>query len=372
MHRHRVILLVALLVIISTALQILPSAAQSSRVLVEVTVTSLNVRSGPGTEYDVIGSIAREGRIQLSGVSADRSWYNFMYWERSGWISASNQFTTFVEGSASQLPVVAAPPVPTIAPNTVGTQANPVPIGTTAYISDEFGYQYSVRITDVLRGNAAWERIYAANGFNDPAPDGKEYILFFVTATFEKGEYPAKFTVMDTGFTTMSQGRIQDPLVYAIPPDPRLIIFELDEGVSESGWLAKLITAGDTRPLIVYSDSSNLSAWGAFGSADVIYFAGFGNERASRVNINATIDFAVQVGGNYVVSSDRYSTSTISGEDSSTGGSSSSSNSSSSSSRGSSTCPDNCSQARAWGLTASEAAACGLDRDHDGVACYGD
>jgi len=37
------------------------------------------------------------------------------------------------------------------------------------------------------------------------------------------------------------------------------------------------------------------------------------------------------------------------------------------------TCPSNCDGAVAMGLTAEQAAMCpGLDRDHDGVACYGD
>ncbi|MDZ4763958.1 MAG: excalibur calcium-binding domain-containing protein [Chloroflexota bacterium] len=35
-------------------------------------------------------------------------------------------------------------------------------------------------------------------------------------------------------------------------------------------------------------------------------------------------------------------------------------------------CPRNCTEAVAWGLSAYQAAACGLDRDGDGVACYGD
>lgn len=35
-------------------------------------------------------------------------------------------------------------------------------------------------------------------------------------------------------------------------------------------------------------------------------------------------------------------------------------------------CPSNCDGAVAQGLTAQQAAACGLDRDGDGVACYGD
>lgn len=36
------------------------------------------------------------------------------------------------------------------------------------------------------------------------------------------------------------------------------------------------------------------------------------------------------------------------------------------------TCPSNCTDAIAMGLTAEQAAACGLDRDGDGVACYGE
>jgi hypothetical protein len=36
------------------------------------------------------------------------------------------------------------------------------------------------------------------------------------------------------------------------------------------------------------------------------------------------------------------------------------------------TCPRNCDEARAMGVSASFAASCGLDRDRDGVACYGD
>lgn len=52
---------------------------------------------------------------------------------------------------------------------------------------------------------------------------------------------------------------------------------------------------------------------------------------------------------------------------------SSASNTDTSSGSGTSfTCPSNCTQARAMGLSASQAAACGLDRDGDGVACYGD
>lgn len=35
-------------------------------------------------------------------------------------------------------------------------------------------------------------------------------------------------------------------------------------------------------------------------------------------------------------------------------------------------CPDNCTEAKEMGVSAEFAAQCGLDRDGDGVACYGD
>jgi hypothetical protein len=35
-------------------------------------------------------------------------------------------------------------------------------------------------------------------------------------------------------------------------------------------------------------------------------------------------------------------------------------------------CPSNCTEAKEWGMSAQDAAACGLDRDGDGAACYGD
>jgi len=54
------------------------------------------------------------------------------------------------------------------------------------------------------------------------------------------------------------------------------------------------------------------------------------------------------------------------------GGSSLSSSSSGSGSSSGFTCPSNCDGAKAMGLTAQQAASCPeLDRDHDGVACYG-
>lgn len=68
-----------------------------------------NLRAGPGTDYAVIGGVVAGQALEISGVSGNGQWYQLA----SGmWISAQ-----LVNGAppASTLPVVAAPPLPTVA-----------------------------------------------------------------------------------------------------------------------------------------------------------------------------------------------------------------------------------------------------------------
>lgn len=60
------------------------------------------------------------------------------------------------------------------------------------------------------------------------------------------------------------------------------------------------------------------------------------------------------------------------GDETNSGGSNVSRGSNNSSSGSTNNIPANCDEARAMGLSAQEAARAGLDRDRDGVACYGD
>jgi uncharacterized protein YraI len=84
---------------------------------VEVIANSLNVRSGPGTNYTVIGRLPRGNKVVVTGISADQAWYFFRYWDADGWISADGSLARVESGDTGQLAVVAAPEiVPTSIP----------------------------------------------------------------------------------------------------------------------------------------------------------------------------------------------------------------------------------------------------------------
>jgi hypothetical protein len=77
-----------------------------------------NCRTGPGTIYDRIASFAQGTYLTPTGCNTDSTWWYVNSDSTTCWISASTGHTT---GSASGLPVVAAPPTPTLTATTTGT-----------------------------------------------------------------------------------------------------------------------------------------------------------------------------------------------------------------------------------------------------------
>lgn len=53
-----------------------------------VNATALNVRSGPGVNYSVIGTVVGGERLPIIGRNEDRSWYNVQTVVGTGWVSA--------------------------------------------------------------------------------------------------------------------------------------------------------------------------------------------------------------------------------------------------------------------------------------------
>src|SRR5262249_44563832 len=82
----------------------------ASRVLIQVVSVTANFRRGPGRVYGIVTFVKRGGKIQLSGISDDGQWYEFLYDQDPTWISADPTITTVLEGDPSKLPVVEAPP----------------------------------------------------------------------------------------------------------------------------------------------------------------------------------------------------------------------------------------------------------------------
>lgn len=56
---------------------------------VRASVQGLNVRTGPGTTYDVVGNLSLSQEASVTGATADRSWYQIYTNNQVGWVSGS-------------------------------------------------------------------------------------------------------------------------------------------------------------------------------------------------------------------------------------------------------------------------------------------
>ena len=108
-----------------------PTTAPSGpSVMVDV---NLNVRTGPGTNYDRIGVVPEGTSVDIVGRTADSAWWQISYADGPdgrGWISAGYGTATNTE----TVPVVEAPPPPTpSAPTPAPTSPAPAPAPTATY-----------------------------------------------------------------------------------------------------------------------------------------------------------------------------------------------------------------------------------------------
>ena len=71
-------------------------------------VALVNVRSGPGTSYLIIGVVERGHSITATGRNQDGDWVQFSYQGNIGWIYAP----LITVENPDELPVIAAPPSP--------------------------------------------------------------------------------------------------------------------------------------------------------------------------------------------------------------------------------------------------------------------
>jgi len=154
-------------------------------------------------------------------------------------------------------------PTPTPTPSPGYSRSNPVGIGAPLNIkvnsTGGAGNEYEVRLTllEIIRGTEAWQRIKAANRFNDPPKAGFEYILFKVRFDYLSGSTPDKtFDISPVWFHVISgKGKVYD-YESVVEPDPE-ISTNLYPAASHEGWIAFLIAQDDTSPLMTFGRKSD-------------------------------------------------------------------------------------------------------------------
>ncbi|MFN8561866.1 MAG: CARDB domain-containing protein [Anaerolineae bacterium] len=105
-----------------------PEIVPTSCTVASATGGSINIRSGPGTQYAVIGNLAAGGSLPVLGQLAGGGWYQVSINGQTGWAAAS---VTRLDGECDSLPMVAAPAgaqlAPTQAPTTQPSSGGSAP-----------------------------------------------------------------------------------------------------------------------------------------------------------------------------------------------------------------------------------------------------
>lgn len=89
-------------------------------------LVNLNVRSGPGVDYPVLGSLASGQSFQINGKNPEGTWWQVIYPPGSGslaWVSADTEYST--SGSVEAVPIAQLPPTPP--PTVTPTPTSPLP-----------------------------------------------------------------------------------------------------------------------------------------------------------------------------------------------------------------------------------------------------
>ncbi len=90
------------------------ATATPEGVVVTITRSAQNVRTGPGTNYDVLGQLRQGEQARVIGANIDLSWVVIEFRGQQGWLSRS---ILEVFGDLNSVPVIAPPPTPTPPPS---------------------------------------------------------------------------------------------------------------------------------------------------------------------------------------------------------------------------------------------------------------
>lgn len=93
-------------------------------VYVTITRSVQNVRTGPSTQYDVLGQLRQGETAQVIGGSVDLQWVVINFRGQNGWLSRD---ILDLSGDTRSIPVIAPPPLPTPLPATATPLATNTP-----------------------------------------------------------------------------------------------------------------------------------------------------------------------------------------------------------------------------------------------------
>lgn len=139
------------------------------------------------------------------------------------------------------------------------SRSNPMPTGQAHTASLQVsGLNFTARFTaqEVIRGQAAWTKILAANQFNDPPGADEEYIL--VRIKYELlaiDDLEAAVDFSEYWFTVVSAAGKDYQRASVVEPKPAFGT-KLYKGASDEGWLAVKVDKNDQAPVLTFARDS--------------------------------------------------------------------------------------------------------------------
>lgn len=147
--------------------------------------------------------------------------------------------------------------------NKVGSRKNPVPLGSTVSydgtntIFDK--YKVDITFTEVIRGENAWQLVKQGNEFNEPAPEGKEYLIIKVRIKAYESENDEKIDINNASFDLVSKDGVKyDDFTIVSGVEPELK--EMYAGAEQEGYIVFTVNVGD-EPTVVFLDRNNGGVW---------------------------------------------------------------------------------------------------------------
>jgi hypothetical protein len=151
-------------------------------------------------------------------------------------------------------------PTNTPKPTPIPPSPTPLPIGlsrSNPYPKSELvnAPNWDIQVLDIVRGDAAWQAIQSANQFNDPAPEGMEYLLVKIHAKCAYADSDTH-TIGGSDFDVTGDRLIKYSQAYAVEPDPGLDAELYKDGETE-GWVSFTVGQGEGNLILIFDELAN-------------------------------------------------------------------------------------------------------------------
>jgi hypothetical protein len=155
---------------------------------------------------------------------------------------------------------------------------SPAPVGMTVRTSIECGDRYSapiiynlqVTLEEIMRGDAAWERVKTEGVSNEPPRPDFEYMLVRIKVEcFRKarGNEGGPYRIRQGQFTAVSPDggtEYETPSVVR-QPQPQVVDVPLSPGDSHEGWVVLQVPQLEKKPLLIFKRERAESLYGIWG-----------------------------------------------------------------------------------------------------------